>query len=422
MDGFGPGGVVNEAGFWGWAGTWPLVLTTLAIGVAVWQPLVSLALVAALLAGQLTFDIPAMYANHWPIYFGSFIALGFIVWTARRRMRIIAGAANLVFAGVMTFLLISESYGAGVGWLYPVEGGDGYLIGRYGWLVFSVLALVAATFYVIGLLLALYQERGHLFRSRELAQNSLKETEVDLIVEQERTRIARDLHDVLAHSLSVIAAQADGTRYLSSDQPKPVLTALENIASSARTALIDAQRVIEGVRDDGQPTPQPRLGDISPLLEGMQGSLQLTATEAGNPAALSDGQQVAVFRIVQECVTNALKHGGQGTAVRAHFDWSGPGLTLHVASAMKNASQGDQGALEPGRLGRGLPGMRERAHLAGGWLSAGPDGEEFRVAAFIPYVSGDERAGETDSSTAESILGGKNHTRSSKPAKDTDRD
>ena len=409
MSGVGPNGAVGNAGLFTWSGTWPLVLTTLAIGVAVWQPLVSLALVAALLAGQLTHDIPAMYANHWPIYFGSFIALGFIVWTAGRRMRIIAGLGNLVFAGVMTFLLISWRYGGGVGWLYPMEGGDSFLLRRYGWQVFSVLALVAAAFYVIGLVLALYQERGHLFRSRELAQNTLKETEVDLIVEQERTRIARDLHDVLAHSLAVIAAQADGTRYLSADQPKPVLNALENIAGSARTALIDAQRVIEGVREDGQATPQPRLSDIKPLIEGMQDSLKITVTEAASPAALSDGQQVAVFRIVQECLTNALKHGGQGTAVRAHFDWSGPGLTLHVASGTKSTLQGDQGSLESERLGRGLPGMRERAHLAGGWLSAGQDGEEFRVAMFIPYLTGDERPAGEGTSTGESILSGKDH-------------
>jgi signal transduction histidine kinase len=423
MSGVGPDGVVSDAGLFSWSGTWPLVLTTLAIGVAVWQPVLSLGLVAALLAGQLAFFIPAMYANHWPIYFGSFIALAFIVWTANRRIRIIAGLVNLLFAAVMAFLMISWRYGGGVGWLYPMQGGDSYLLGRYGWQVFSVLALVAAALYVIGLLLALYQERGHLFRSREQARNTLKETEIDLIVEQERTRIARDLHDVLAHSLAVIAAQADGTRYLSSDQPKPVLNALENIAGSARTALVDAQRVIEGVRDDNQGNRQPRLSDIKPLLDGMQGSLKIRTTEAGTPVPLSDGQQVAVFRIVQECLTNALKHGGRGTAVRAHFDWSGPGLTLHVASAATNVQRRKQASDEPERPGRGLPGMRERAHLAGGWLSAGPDGEEFRVAVFIPYLTEDDpSANEDELGTGESVLTGKDGQIVPAASTDTDRD
>lgn len=94
---------------------------------------------------------------------------------------------------------------------------------------------------------------------------------------------------------------------------------------------------------------------------------------------------MAVFRIVQECLTNALKHGGRGTDVRLHLDWSGPGLTLHAASAAAAVGHGDDGVPEPVRVGRGLPGMRERAHLAGGWLTAGPDGEHFRVTVFIPY-------------------------------------
>lgn len=169
-----------------------------------------------------------------------------------------------------------------------------------------------------------------------------------------------------------------------------MLDALENIAVSARHALVDAQRVIEGVRDDGLVTPQPRLSDVGPLAERMrQGSLKVQQSETGTPVELGAGQQLAVFRIVQECLTNALKHGGRGTAVRLHFDWSGPGLTMHVASELPaSVSIGgtdDGGATE--RVGRGIPGMRERAHLAGGWLSSGPDGEQFRVTVFIPYGS-----------------------------------
>lgn len=382
---------VAEAGRMGgswlsWSGNWPLALMTLAIATASWRPLVSLGFTVALLAGQLSYALPAMYANHWAIYLGSFIALGFIVWTAPPRVRVIAGGLNVLAAAVMAFLMLSWRYGNGVGWYPPAYAGDRWILQDFGWQLYALLLVIAGACAAVGLILAVHDERGRQFRARELAQNTLKETEIDLIVEQERTRIARDLHDVLAHSLAVIAAQADGTRYLSKDQPKVVLTALDTIARSARSALVDAQRVIEGVRDDGMVTPQPRLSDIPALIEGMQrGSLVIHRGESGDPVELSAGQEMAVFRIVQECLTNALKHGGRGTDVRLHFDWSGPGLTLHAASALAPASEERAAKPDTARVGRGLPGMRERAHLAGGWLTAGPDGEHFRVTVFIPY-------------------------------------
>jgi signal transduction histidine kinase len=160
--------------------------------------------------------------------------------------------------------------------------------------------------------------------------------------------------------------------------------------------------VIAGVREDGMVTPQPRLSDIKALIEGMQrGSLKIHPSESGTPVELSTGQEMAVFRIVQECLTNALKHGGRGTDVRLHFDWSGPGLTLHVASARAPVGQEDAADPATPRVGRGLPGMRERAHLAGGWLTAGPDGEHFRVTVFIPYGTHQPRSGTDDADATE---------------------
>lgn len=369
-----------------WTGTIPLATMTMAIAVAVWKPFLSLALTAGLILGQLFTVVAPMQANHWAIYIGSFISLAFILWTAPTRTRLVAAGANALFIGLMTFMMLSWRYGGGVGWFMPLFMGDRVTFRYYGWQLAAVFLVIAGSCGAVGLLLALFEERGNLFRARNLAQTMLKETEVDLIVEQERTRIARDLHDVLAHSLAVIAAQADGTRYLSKDQPQAVLNALENIAVSARSALVDAQRVIEGVHDDGMVTPQPRLSDVGPLVDRMkQGSLAVEQSQSGDPVELTAGQQVAVFRIVQECLTNALKHGGRGTAVRLHFDWSGPGLAVNVASALptENAGTAADGAQE--RVGRGLPGMRERAHLAGGWITMGPDGEQFRVTVFIPY-------------------------------------
>ena len=385
---------VGEAGRMGpwpgfyWPGAVPLVLMTITIALSAWRPYFSLTATAALLLGQLLYVFPPMFSNHWAIYLGSFIALGFIMWRGSSLQRIVAASSNLMFAAVMTYMMISLRYGQGVGWFRPLFMGDRIALSQYWWQLFPLLLLVAAACGTAGILLALYEDRGTLSKAQALTQASLRETEIELVVEQERTRIARDLHDVLAHSLAVIAAQADGTRYLSQGQPKPVLEALENIATSARHALVDAQRVIEGVRDDGLVSPQPRISDVEPLMERMRhGNLNIQHSESGVPVELGAGQQLAVFRIVQECLTNALKHAGRGTAVRVHFDWSGPGLTLHASSELPvsvSLGETDAGHTED-RVGRGIPGMRERAHLAGGWLTAGPDGEQFRVTAFLPY-------------------------------------
>ena len=368
-----------------WPGTVPLLLMTAAIAVAARWPVLSLSLTGMLLFGQLTRMVAPMYSNNWAIYLGSFMALGFIAWTGTARIRIVAAAANTVFAAVMAVLMLSWRYSSGLGWFPSLFSGDWYTFRTYGPQLFALLLLIAAGFFAVGLLLSLYQERGSLFHARELAQSTLEDTEVDLIVEQERTRISRDLHDVLAHSLAVIAAQADGARYLVKDQPLPVLKALETIAGSARSALLDAQRVIEGVSEDGMTAPQPQMKDITDMVDGMRSNLRVRDSSSGQPVELSSGQQLAVFRIVQECLTNALKHGGRDTEVRLHLDWSGPGLTLHAASELAHKPEPAEASERPGR---GLAGMRERAHLAGGWLTAGPDGEHFRVTVFIPYGSG----------------------------------
>lgn len=366
-----------------------IILLSVAIALAGRWAAASLGSTALLLILQLLHVLEPMIATPWQVYIGAFVALAFMLWLASPRMRIVAGAGTAVLAGVMAFIILGRGYGMGAhltSALVIANATRTTMIGLW-WQCWAVLLLIAAGCAAVGVLLRFYEERGNLFRARDEAWASLKETEVELIVEQERTRITRDLHDVLAHSLAVIAAQADGARYIGNGHPKAVHDALGTIAGSARRALVDAQRVIEDVRDDGQASPQPLLKDIGPLVEQMRGSLEIQQSTSGVQVDLGAGQQLAVFRIIQECLTNALKHGGRGTAVRLHSDWSGPGLTLHAAS-----TPGSLGPVQPqvegaarGRIGRGIPGMRERAHLAGGWLTAGSDGDDFRVTAFIPF-------------------------------------
>ncbi|MCC3278573.1 histidine kinase [Arthrobacter sp. zg-Y40] len=383
--------IIGEAGRMGgdfatWGGAFPLLAFTLAIGLASRVAYAALLIPVLVLAAQFLRAVPPLEPNSWPIYLGSGIVLFFVALSGGKWPRVAGIAAAPFLAGAMSYLMLNRSYSGGVGWL-PVYGASWYTMRDFWILYSSFLLVIFAAAWLAGHALRSWEERRTLSAERTAAVDSLKATEVDLIVEQERTRISRDLHDVLAHSLAVIAAQADGSRYLGKNQPQPVLDALENIASSARRALTDAQRVIEGVGDGGSALPQPRLADIDELLEQQGNSLQVERTESGSPVDLPEGQQLAVFRIVQESLTNALRHGGSGTRVTVHLDWSGPGLSLQIASYPGRAasSAGSDSSATTAGTGRGIAGMRERAHLAGGWLTAGPDGESFRVSAFLPY-------------------------------------
>ena len=398
---------IGEAGRMGgsflvWPGAPTLTALTLAIGLAAVAPLASLVL-AVLLAVALLVHLVGPLSSDWAIYLGVGYALFFASLNPKTRAWH-GPAAALVFSGTFAFLMVSRQYGSGVGWL-GVLGVARPTMFAYWLMVSGLLLVIMLLCWLPGMALRLREERGWLTGARLKAEESLRHAEIDLVVEQERNRIARDLHDVLGHSLAVIAAQADGSRYLGKDQPKPVLNALENIAVAARRALADAQRVIDGVREDSlERAPQPGLADLDTLIAQMQaGQLSIERTESGAPVELETGQQLAVYRIVQEALTNALRHGGRGTAVMIHLDWSGPGLALQIGSrgaapesgaaggpgvgAVSGSAASDSG--EPGgqpeRIGRGIPGMRERANLAGGWLTAGPDGADFRVTAFIPY-------------------------------------
>jgi signal transduction histidine kinase len=220
-------------------------------------------------------------------------------------------------------------------------------------------------------------------RKQEVIEQQLEESEVELALAEERSRIAQEMHDVLAHSLAVIVAQADGARFIRAKRPAMVDGALTAIADAARAALVDVNGIIDGMLD-GTAAPQPGLGDLDDLVAGVESAgLEITRTHAGDPGELAPGQELAVYRIVQEGLTNALRHRGRGSAVAVVFDWRGPGLALQILSSGTGI---DAVADEATRLHRGVEGMRERARLAGGWLAAGADENgDHRITAFVPY-------------------------------------
>ena len=217
-------------------------------------------------------------------------------------------------------------------------------------------------------------------RSRQSREAQVA-AERDVIVEQERNRIARDMHDVVAHSLAVVIAQADGARYARQSDPAAVDAALTTISTTAREALGDVRILLGQLRHTQGETPQPMLVDLDALVDQLRSSgLVVSRETVGEERPLGTTQQLAVYRITQEALTNALRHGDTEQEARLIFAWKDDALRLVVSSAI-----GDPlGAEDAHSGGHGLAGMRERAVLVGGTFSAGVDDGRWIVTAMIP--------------------------------------
>lgn len=199
--------------------------------------------------------------------------------------------------------------------------------------------------------------------------------------DEERLRIARELHDVLAHSISVINVQAGVGLALLDTDPEQARTALTAIKAASKEALGEVRQVLDTLRAPGAAprAPAPGLDRLPELLEqaGAAG-LTVTATAEGRPRTLPPGADLAAFRILQEALTNVVRHSGSRTA-RIRLGWRPDGLELRVDD--DGPATGDPA----GGSGNGLAGMRERAAVLGGTIEAGPrpDGG-FRVIARLP--------------------------------------
>ena len=251
--------------------------------------------------------------------------------------------------------------------------------------VASIAVLVLA--WTAGLLARSVRDSREVRRREDLANRERALVEYRYAVEQERNRIARDMHDVVAHSLAVVIAQADGARFAARARPEAAVGALDTIAGVARGALGDVRVLLAELRHDEADAPQPVLDDLDGLLERVRDAgLDVRFTETGDRLPLGTGHQIAVYRIAQEGLTNALRHGDVTAPVDLGLRWDEGGVDLEVVNAMRADAAT---AVESHGIRHGIPGMRERAQLAGGSLTAdaGADGM-FRVRARIPAVTG----------------------------------
>jgi signal transduction histidine kinase len=212
------------------------------------------------------------------------------------------------------------------------------------------------------------------------------------VLAEERLRIAQELHDVVAHSMSVIAVQAGVGAHVLDERPEQARAALEAISATSRGTLTELRRLLgvlrdsEGVRSHA---PAPGLADLPHLVADVR-SAGVPATlhvEGHDPGISHAGVELSAYRIVQEALTNVIKHAGQPTRVDVTVRYAPYALAVEViddgrgvAAHPRNGDSGTEGS------GHGLIGMRERVEVWGGELSVGPaPGGGYRVKAQLPY-------------------------------------
>ncbi len=253
---------------------------------------------------------------------------------------------------------------------------------------FSALAVFVLS-WTFGLLAKTWRTARESSLARVIAERQRIDAQQDVVVEQERNRIARDMHDVVAHSLAVVIAQADGARYVGRQDPGAVDAALVTIAGTARQALGEVRVLLGQLRHSEGDVPQPALADLEQLFGQLRSSgLRIVFSQDGDPVPLSAGQQLAVYRIVQEALTNALRHGDAARDVNVRFGWTADSVAIEVSNAISAGDGGNAvvpGPVPSGATGHGLAGMRERTVLWGGKFDAGPsDGGDYLVKAILP--------------------------------------
>ncbi len=310
----------------------------------------------------------------------SYVAVPLVIFFAtlgfRGRYRWLLPVFAVASAG-----LITANWFADTTWVNFVFGtqiyGRGSLrTGTYVFLVFGAFAAFNLAAWAAGLAV---NNAGSSRRAQLRAEAELQQAATQLAVEQERNRIARELHDVLAHSLTVITAQAEGIRYIHRSEPDAVEESAGIIASAARTALVETRHMLEN-ESPAETSPAPTLDRLQSLAAQFTASgMPVTMAASRSELEATPLQQFTAYRLVQESLTNAFRHGDRSKGALVLVRIGPTGLTVHVSSEL--APEGS--APTPG-TGRGIPGMRERTTAVGGSFATHTTGNRFDVEAFLP--------------------------------------
>ncbi|MGP4113311.1 sensor histidine kinase [Streptomyces sp. 4N509B] len=271
-------------------------------------------------------------------------------------------------------------------WLLTVVLGAGFDVATDLWSPTTTPAMLVVSFVV---LLAVVLVQGWWESQREVAVQvavTAKERSKRTLLE-ERTTIARELHDVVAHHMSVVAIQAEAAPYRVADPPPELVRSFAIIRQNALTALAELRRVLGVVRaadHEAPDAPQPTLADLDDLLANVrEAGVPVEKAVTGAVRELPQGLELSAYRIVQEALSNCIRHA-PGAAARVEVSYVLGGLGLRVV----NGPPSQPAPPSPG-AGHGLTGMRERVTMLGGEMTAGPTDEGgYETAVFIPVPSG----------------------------------
>lgn len=357
---------------------WPaLALGLAAIIVRRTRPALALGLVAASAALQMAGLWPPVSMNLAQLIVVFSCAAG-----PSRRLRRIAFAAAVggaIVGGAYTALYVHL---AGGGQAEP------YRILLVGGIAGGIYLLVLVLAWALGYARHLVLRSRAAQVARQIAEIEGGHARELVASERERGRIAREMHDVLAHSLVVIATLSDGARLAVDREPEEAKGAVRTIGEVSRDALADVRRLLAELRHEQEAGPTADFAERGELVERFEAlGLVIRREVEGAERPLTPGASLAAYRIVQEGLTNALRHGDAKRPVELRERWSDDGLELSI----RNSCRPDGEPTLPSG-GHGLSGLRERALLEAGRLSAGRAGDEFRLEAALP-VGQAERLG-----------------------------
>ncbi|OFS26528.1 hypothetical protein HMPREF3162_05140 [Brevibacterium sp. HMSC07C04] len=266
-----------------------------------------------------------------------------------------------------------------VGGLAFIEAGM-MRIGEVG-----VIVLAAVCVAMFGV--AARHRRGRLEALRERADQLARERDAQAAISaaEERARIAREIHDIVSHSLGTMVVMADGAARTAESAPQEASRAMARVRDTGREAMAEMRRMLDVLRDDEAAlrAPQPGLDSLERLLEENRATgMRVDLTVTGSPVELPTGVDLAAYRIVQEALTNARKHGGPLLSlVMVAITYRDAVIDLRIA----DDGAGVNAEAPASRSGHGLVGMRERVTAYGGWLKTGPRPQRgFEVHAVLP--------------------------------------